>query len=383
MENFIYQNPTKIIFGQGQISELKNEISKDKKILLIYGGGSIKKNGVYDQVKSALKNYDITEFSGIEPNPHFETCMKAVDLIRNHKINYLLAVGGGSVIDATKFIAAAVNFKGDEWDILAKWAPIENAIPFGTVLTLPATGSEMNSGSVISKSATHEKLFFINPAVFPQFSILDPETTFTLPPKQTGNGIVDTFVHTTEQYLTYPVDSPLQDRFAEGILHTLIEEAPKVLKNPQEYNARSNIMWASTLGLNGLIGCGVPQDWATHMIGHAITAVCGLDHGQTLAIVLPSLLTVRREPKHEKLLQYASRIWNLNSGSEEDRITKAIDKTREFFEIVGIKTKLADYGIGKDKIAKIIEKVAEQNPNPFGEKQDITIDVVKIILENC
>lgn len=384
MQNFTYQNPTKIIFGKDQIAELKNEISKDKRILLIYGGGSIKKNGVYDQVMQALEGYNITEFGGIEPNPHFETCMQVVELIHNNKINYLLAVGGGSVIDATKFIAAAVDFVGDPWDILAKHAPLKKALPFGTVLTLPATGSEMNEGSVITHAGNKQKLSFMNAHVFPKFSILDPTTTFTLPAKQTGNGIVDTFVHVTEQYLTYPVDAPLQDRFAEGILQTLVEEAPKALKNPHDYNSRANIMWCATLGLNGLIGAGVPQDWATHLIGHTITAIYGLDHGQTLAVVLPALLHVMRAKKREKLLQFAARVWNINSGSEQERIDNAINKMREFFASVGIKTRLADYGVDKnDAIVKVTAKLAEQGHTALGENQDITLEVAEAILKNC
>lgn len=276
MENFSFYNPVKILFGKGQIANIAQEIPANAKILITYGGGSIKSNGVYDQVKTALAGRNFLEFGGIEANPHLETLLKAVELIRSQGIDFLLAVGGGSVLDGTKFIAAAVPFEGDPWDILAKQAPVKAALPIGTVLTLPATGSEMNTNSVVTKWETQEKLFFASPLVFPKFSVLDPETTFSLPPRQIGNGIVDAFTHVMEQYLTYPANAPLQDRWAESILQTLIEEGPKTLANPDDYASRANVVWSATLALNGLIGAGVPQDWTTHMIGHELTALHGL-----------------------------------------------------------------------------------------------------------
>ena len=383
MENFAFYNPVKILFGKGQIANIAQEIPADAKILVTYGGGSIKSNGVYEQVKAALAGHNFLEFGGIEPNPHLETLLKAVELIRAEGINFLLAVGGGSVLDGTKFIAAAVNFVGDPWDILAKHTPVKSALPFGTVLTLPATGSEMNTNSVVTKWETQEKLFFASPLVFPKFSVLDPETTYSLPPRQIGNGIVDAFTHVVEQYLTYPANAPLQDRWAESILQTLIEEGPKTLANPDDYASRANVVWAATLALNGLIGAGVPQDWTTHMIGHELTALHGLDHAQTLAVVLPSTLTVKRDRKREKLLQYADRVWGLVDGTEESRIDGAIQKTRDFFESVGVRTHLSDYGVGLDVIPVISDRFEKRGFIALGEHQDVTPKVVEQILALC
>ncbi len=383
MENFAFYNPVKILFGKGQIANIAAEIPVDAKILVTYGGGSIKTNGVYEQVKAALTGRTFLEFGGIEANPHLETLLKAVELIRTEGVDFLLAVGGGSVVDGTKFIAAAVPFDGDPWDILAKHAPIKAAIPFGAVLTLPATGSEMNTNSVVTKWETQEKLFFSSPHVFPKFSVLDPETTFSLPPRQVSNGIVDAFTHVMEQYLTYPVNAPLQDRMAEAILQTLIEEGPKTLVDLRDYESRANVMWCATMALNGLIGVGVPQDWATHMIGHELTALHGLDHAQTLAIVLPNMLTIQRDRKREKLLQYAVRVWGLVDGDEDVRIDRAIQKTRDFFEAVGVRTKLSDYGVGLDVIPLITDRFEQRGFVALGEHQDVTPKVVEQILALC
>lgn len=383
MQNFAFYNPVKILFGKGQIANIATEIPTDAKILVIYGGGSIKTNGVYEQVKAALTGRDFLEFGGVEANPHLETLLKAVELIRAEGINFLLAVGGGSVVDGTKFIAAAVNFEGDPWDILAKQTPVKSAIPFGAVLTLPATGSEMNTASVVTKWETKEKLFFSSPFVFPKFSVLDPETTYSLPMRQVSNGIVDAYTHVMEQYLTYPVNAPLQDRMAESILKTLIEEGPKTIADIHDYDARANVMWCATLALNGLIGVGVPQDWTTHMIGHELTALHGIDHAQTLAIVLPNTMTVRRDRKREKLLQYADRVWGLVDGTEEQRIDQAIAKTRDFFEAVGVRTKLSDYGVGLDVIPLISDRFEKRGFVALGEHQDVTPKVVAQILTLC
>ena len=373
MLNFIFYNPTKIIFGKGQIAKLQDEILRDARILMIYGGGSIKANGVYDQVKSSLKQHTMFEFAGIEPNPVYDTLMRAVDLVHEKNIDFLLAVGGGSVIDGTKFIASAAFFEGDPWDILAKQLEVKKALPIGTVLTLPAAGSEMNRNAVVSKGNQEDKLSFHEDVSFPKFSILDPTVTFTLPPNQTANGIVDTFVHVMEQYLTYPVNSPLQDGFAEGILRVLIQEAPLVMRNPQNYDARANIMWCSTLGLNGLIAAGVPSDWATHRIGHEITARFGLDHAVTLAIILPNLMAYKRENKQEKILQYGERVWNITEGDVDSRIDQAVIKTREFFEGLGVKTKLSDYGITAEKIPLLLKQLEKHGMVALGEKQDIDL----------
>lgn len=381
MLNFSFYNPTKILFGKGQIAAIGKEIPKEKRILLTYGGGSIMQNGVYDQVMQALSRRTVLEFSGIEPNPTYETLMRAVELARHEKIDFLLAVGGGSVVDGTKFIAAAVPFAGEPWDILAKRGRVETALPLGSVLTLPATGSEMNSGAVVTRRATHDKLAFMHPLVYPRFSVLDPTTTFTLPPRQIGNGVVDAYTHIMEQYLTYPVNAPIQDRFAEGLLLTLIEEGPKALATPDDYEVRANIMWCTTLALNGLIGAGVPGDWATHMIGHEITALHGLDHAQTLAIVLPSMMAVKRETKRAKLLQYAARVWNVTDGDEDGRIDAAIAKTRAFFERMGVRTYLRDYGIGDEAVPALVDQLERHKLTQLGEHGDVDLAASRKVLE--
>lgn len=381
MLNFTFYNPTKILFGKSQIASIAREIPKDQRILITYGGGSIKQNGVYDQVMAALAGRTVFEFAGIEPNPTYETLMEAVRVAREKNVDFLLAVGGGSVIDGTKFIAAAAPFEGEPWDILAKRARIRKALPLGAVLTLPATGSEMNSFAVVTRRASQDKLAFGHPLVYPRFSVLDPSTTLTLPPRQIGNGVVDAFTHIMEQYLTYPVNAPVQDRFAEGLLLTLIEEGPKALATPDDYDVRANIMWCATLALNGLIGAGVPGDWATHSIGHEITALHGLDHAQTLAIVLPGMMTVKRDNKRAKLLQYAARVWGLSSGGEEARIDAAIAKTREFFERMGVRTCLRDYGIGADAIPALLAQLERHGLNKMGEHGDIDLAASRRILE--
>jgi len=371
IENFTFYNPVKIIFGKNQIAELSDEIPKDKRILITYGGGSIKKNNVYDQVKKALQGYTVFEFGGIEPNPRYETLMKAIELVKQNNIDFILAVGGGSVIDGTKFIVTAANFDGEPWDFVLDWSLIKTALPFATVLTLPAAGSEMNCNAVVSRG--ENKLAFRNSLLYPKFSILDPEATYTLPDQQTSNGIIDTFVHVIEQYLTYPVNSPLQDLWSESILLTLIEEGPKALQDPHNYDVRANIMWCSTMALNGLLCCGVPDDWSTHRLGHQLTALHGLDHGQTLAILLPSVMYVKRDKKREKLLQYAERVWNINTGDDEQKISQAIDKTREFFESVGIKTHLKYYNIGEEFVPKAIALLKKHGFTAMGEHQDISL----------
>ena len=383
MLNFDFYNPTHILFGKGRIADIHQAIPADAKVLLLYGGGSIKQNGVFDQVIAALGNRSVTEFSGIEPNPSYETLMKAVDIIKQGNIDFLLAVGGGSVIDGTKFIAAAALFEGgDPWAIMEKHGRnVTKALPFGSILTLPATGSEMNDGGVVTRQSIKAKLAFSSRHCFPKFSVLDPTTTYTLPPRQIGNGAVDAFVHVMEQYMTYPVNSPVQDRFAEGLLKTLIEEGPKALANPQDYDVRANLMWCATMALNGLISTGVPQDWATHMIGHELTALHGIDHAQTLAIVLPSMLRVRKEAKRAKLLQFAERIWDLREGSEDSRIDTAISRMQDYFEQMGVKTRLSDYQLGADDISPVIAALETHRMLTIGEKRDVTLDVSRQVLE--
>ncbi len=376
MQNFTYKNPTEILFGKGMIREITNRIPKELPVLFLYGGGSIKKNGVYEQVKAALKGFRVTEFAGIEPNPFYETCLKAVETVKKDKIGFILAVGGGSVLDAAKFIAAAARFEGaDPWAILKECgANVKTAIPVGTVLTLPATGSESNGNSVISRKATQEKLYFASKHVFPVFSVLDPETTFSLPEKQTRNGIVDAFVHVMEQYMTYPAEAPLQDRMAESILQTLIEVAAVTLKKPKDYEARTTFMWSATLALNNLIGCGVPQDWSTHMIAHELTAFYGLDHAETLAIVLPGVWQYKLTAKKKKLEQYGRRVWNVKTAKE------AIVKTEAFFHSLKMPTRLGDYKIqAKEAARKVRERFAERD-SVFGEHNDITPEAVAKII---
>jgi len=379
MKNFTFQNPVKIIFGKNTIPQLAVEVPQGARTLIIYGGGSIKRNGVYDQVIEALKGRAIFEFPGISANPDFETCLKVIDLIKKENIDFLLAVGGGSVIDATKFIALASQADGDLWEILTKYKYPEKALPFGTVLTLPATGSEMNSGAVITKAETKEKLAFGTPLVYPKFSILDPETTYTLPTEQIANGVIDTFVHTTEQYLTYPAGGALQDYFAEGILKVLVKNGEQALKAPENYEVRANLMWASTWGLNGWIAQGVPEDWATHMIGHELTAFYGIDHAQTLAIVLPGLLDVLREEKAEKIIQMGERVFGISDGSRESRIDATIQTIDSFFRRLGIGTHLSNYGLGKEAVQKVVERMKERGW-ALGEHHNITSEVVEKIL---
>jgi NADP-dependent alcohol dehydrogenase len=384
MQNFELYNPTNLVFGKGQIEKLESLVPKSAKILLAYGGGSIFKNGVYDQVKSALNGFEIIEFGGIEPNPHFETLMKAIEVVKEKNIDFILAVGGGSVIDGVKFISGATHYEGDPMEILKKRILIKEGskvIPFGTVLTLPATGSEMNSGSVVTINATQEKLAFGGSALFPKFSICDPTVITSLPEKQIQNGIIDAFTHVMEQYLTFPHEGYLQDRIAEGILQTLIEIGPKVVQNPSDYALASNYMWCCTMALNGLIQKGVPSDWATHMIGHELTALYNIDHARTLAIIAPNLYKVMFETKKQKLAQYGKRIFGL-TGSDDEIAIKAIDKTTEFFHTMGMKTKLSectdDYNSTADFIAN---RFQERGWIGLGEKQNITIEKVRKIVE--
>jgi len=381
MQNFTFYNPTRILFGTGRIADLTREVPANARVLITYGGGSIVKNGTLAEVKTALRGFTVFEFSGIEPNPTYETLMQAVHLARREGIDFLLAVGGGSVIDGTKFIAAAIPFVGDPWDILAKRAKISRAIPFGSVLTLPATGSEMNNGAVITRRASNDKLAFSNALLFPRFSVLDPTKTFTLPPRQVANGVVDAFVHITEQYLTYPADAKVQDRFAEGLLLTLIEDGPRALHEPEDYAVRANLMWTATLALNGLIGAGVPNDWATHMLGHELTVLHGLDHAQTLAVVLPAMLQERREEKRAKLLQYADRIWGLRDGDEATRIDQAIARTRQFFESLDVPTQLSGYGIGREAIPALVAQLERHGMVALGEHGNFSPDRSRRVYE--
>lgn len=384
MNNFDFRNPTHILFGKGRIADLKDQVPADAKVLILYGGGSAEKTGVLGQVRAALAGRTLVEFGGIEPNPRFATALKAVEVIGQEGITFLLAVGGGSVIDATKFIAAAAKYDGDAWDILtSRGSVITQALPFGTVLTLPATGSEMNSGAVITNPEKGAKLPFGSPHCYPVFSVLDPEVTYTLPPRQIANGVADAFVHIIEQYLTYPSAARVQDGFAETLLRTLIALGPKALETPEDYDVRANLMWTATLALNGLIGAGVPQDWASHMIGHEITALNDTDHARTLAVVLPSLMNDQRGPKREKLLQYAANVWDIREGSDDARIDAVIEATRGFFEQMGIKTRLGDYAIAAPEIDRIVVALKDHGMTALGEQNAITPEDARRILETA
>ncbi|WP_121066668.1 iron-containing alcohol dehydrogenase [Maribacter vaceletii] len=383
MNNFEFKNPTKIIFGKDTIEQVKNEIPSDAKVLLLYGGGSIKKNGIYEQVKTALANINVIEFGGIPANPEYATLIEALKVIKEEHITYLLAVGGGSVIDGTKFLSAAAVFKGDSpWDILANKVRTEKGMPFGTVLTLPATGSEMNSGAVITRKETKEKLAMGGPGLFPEFSILDPQVITSIPQRQLVNGLTDAFMHVLEQYMTYPIGALLQDRFAESILQTIIEVAPKVLKDPTDYNAAANFMWSCTMALNGLIQKGVPTDWAVHAMGHELTALFGIDHARTLAVIAPSHYKYNFETKKEKLAQYGERVWNITKGTIDDKAYGAIEKTITFFHGLGINTKLSDYTKDYEGTAEeIAKRFTHRGWLGLGEHQTLSPYMVEKIVK--
>ncbi|MFB2857263.1 iron-containing alcohol dehydrogenase [Aeromonas allosaccharophila] len=379
MYNFQYANPTRICFGEGQIASLPTLIPPGSRLLVLYGGGSIKPNGVYEQLTRALEGVTWQEFSGIGANPRYELLMEAVALVKRERIDFLLAVGGGSVVDGTKFVAAAACYEGsDPWDICGKQASVHQALPMGCVLTLPATGSENNPTSVVSRGDV--KISFRSPLVQPQFAVLDPATTYSLPARQTGNGVVDAFIHITEQYLTFPVGGDVQDRLAEGLLQVLVENGPRALAEPTNYQVRANLMWAASLALNGLIGCGVPQDWASHAIGHQLTALYGLDHGQSLAVVLPSLLRERASQKQDKLAQFAERVWHSTREDKALRIEEAIIRTEQFFQKMGLGTRLADYGLSESCIPAVCSNLKRVGRTALGEHQDIDPDRVARIL---
>ncbi|MFV3388284.1 iron-containing alcohol dehydrogenase [Pseudomonas sp. NY15364] len=384
MLDFSYYNPTRIHFGKSRLAKLNQEIPADARVLLLYGGGSVVRNGTLADVRQALGERQLIEFAGIEPNPSYERLSEAVAKVKAEGISYILAVGGGSVIDGAKYIAAAACMDADGWAILESGGRcINRSLPVGVVLTLAATGSEMNNSAVVTRVATQDKMPFASRHCFPVFAILDPTRTLSVPAKQVSNGVVDAFTHVIEQYLTHPVNGKVQDRFAEGLLLTLIEEGPKALQDPQNYDVRANLMWAASLALNGLIGAGVPQDWSTHMIGHELTAVHGLDHAQTLAVILPAMLAVRRTEKAQKLLQYAERVWGIEEGSDEQRISAAIARTREFFEQMGVATRLSDYGIQADQVPRLIAQLERHGMTALGERRDVTLAISTQVLQQC
>jgi len=371
-----YSNPTSIHFGKGQIASIVKHINKDNKILVVYGGGSIKKNGVYDEVSSALDGFNWIEFSGIEANPSYETLNKAVALSKAENIDYILAVGGGSVIDGAKYIAAASLYEKDGWDFLDGSVAVEKALPLGAILTLPATGSESNGNAVVSKKETNEKRFFASPFVYPVFAVLDPSVMSTLSDRQLANGLVDAFVHTCEQYLTCPNTSLLHDGYSETILRGLFSLA-QTWNNRKDPIWEENLMLLANQALNGFIGSGVVQDWATHMIGHELTAFYGVDHAQSLAVVQPQLLRVMIEEKSEKLAQMGENVFGIKNDNEA--VIVAIEK---MYESVGVTTNLNDYENVDDKVIEtIIPSLETHGMTAIGENQNITLEVSEKILK--
>jgi len=383
MNNFEFKNPTKIIFGKGQYDKLSIEVPTNSKVLLLFGGGSIKTNGIYENVINALTDFEVIEFGGIPPNPEYAVLKKALKVIKDEKITFLLAVGGGSVIDGTKFLSSAALFEGDEsWDILEKGIPTLNGMPFGTVLTLPATGSEMNSGAVITRADTKEKRGMGGSGLFPQFSLLNPTVVASIPQRQIANGLADSFTHVLEQYMTFPIGALLQDRFAESILQSIIEVAPAILKDTTDYKAAANYMWNCTMALNGLIQKGVPTDWTIHAIGHELTALYGIDHARTLAILTEGHYTYNFETKKEKLAQYAERVWNVTEGTLEEKARIGVVKTTEFFHSLGIKTKLSEYIDDYKSTASLIaQRFEERGWVALGEHKTMTPKAVAKVVE--
>lgn len=382
MLDFDYYNPTQLVFGANRLAELDKLVPVEAKVLITYGGQSAKKFGTIDAVKDALGSRDVFEFGGIEANPEYDTLVKATALVKAEGIDFLLAVGGGSVMDGTKFIAIAAKHQGEEYQSILQhgFAPVptSSAVPLGCVVTLPATGSEANMFGVVTLGG--HKLPFMSPTVYPKFSFLDPELTKTLPTEQIANGVADAFVHVIEQYLTYPVNAKVQDRIAEGVLKTLIEDGPVTYRNPDDMDARKNFIWSATTALNGSIGAGMPADWSTHMIGHELTAQYGIAHGRTLTLVLPSLLRERKDKKADKLLQYAERVWDITEGSDDEKIEQAIAKTEAFFNSLDIVTNLTHYGIDDDGIESVVASLEKLGMTALSETGDLTLDIVRKIL---
>ncbi len=361
LDNFTFVNPTKLIFGKGQLEQLKTEVPLyGKNVLLVYGGGSIKRNGLYDAVLEQLNaiGAKVSELSGVEPNPRLSTVHKGVNICKEEGIDFLLAVGGGSVIDCTKLIAAGAKYHGDAWDIVTKKVPAQDALPFGTVLTLAATGSEMNSGSVITNWETKEKYGWGSPAVFPKFSILDPVNTFTVPKDQTIYGIVDMMSHVFEHYFHLTENTEFQDRMCEGLLLTVMETAPKLMEDLENYDHRATILYCGTMALNGMLSMGYRGDWATHNIEHAVSAVYDIPHGGGLAILFPNWMKHNIKVKPERFQKLAVRVFGVdpNGKTAEEAGLEGIEKLREFWNSIGAPSRLADYDIDDSQLEVMADK---------------------------
>jgi alcohol dehydrogenase YqhD (iron-dependent ADH family) len=388
LQNFVFHNPTKLIFGKGTLPSLKEEVPKyGKKVLLVYGGGSIKRNGIYEETMKYLREIDaeVFELPGVEPNPRLSTVHKGVEICKKENIELLLAVGGGSVIDATKAIAVGAKYDGDVWDIITKKAEVKDALPLGTVLTLAATGSEMNSGSVITNWETQEKLGWGSPYSFPKFSILDPTHTFTVPRDQTVYGIVDMMSHALEHYFSLAPNVPYNERMVESLLTTVIETAPKLLEDLQNYEYRETIMFCGTMALNGVINQGMRGDWATHGIEHAVSAVYDIPHGGGLAIIFPNWIRYNLDVTTPKMKQLAIRVFNVDSTGKSDRqiAEEGIDRLRQFWNSIGAPSRLADYNIDDSKLELMAEKAVSPAGGSLGRFKELTKRDVLEILKMC
>ena len=383
MQNFTYYIPTKIHFGKDKVFEIVNEIPAKSKIMLTYGSGSIKKNGIYEQVKQILNTYEVVEFGGIMENPTSEYLQKAIEFARNEQVDYMLAIGGGSVIDATKFISAGYFYDGDAWDFVTKKIPITKTIPFGTVLTLPATSSEMNFISVISNTATQEKYSFRDDALFPKFSVIDPEYTFSLSKKQLGYAICDSFLHVMEQYMNTANTALLQNYMSESLLTILLEEGTKAMQfETPDYNNRANLAWAQSWCLNGMIQAGVPTDLATHKVGHELTALYNITHAPSLGVTYPSVLRMIKTLRKPKMLRFAKAIMHVNASTEDETMNVAIEKTIQFFNAMGISHRLCDYNIPLNAYNVVCDRFIQRGLNVIGNMQDINVNALRPQLIN-
>jgi NADP-dependent alcohol dehydrogenase len=372
-------NPTDIRFGQGQIASLRELVPVGARVLLVYGGGSIKQNGVYEQIKAALRAVDVTEFGGVEVNPVYETLQRASLTGRNAKVDFVLGVGGGSVIDASKFLAAMIaSGEDDPWDRLVASGEGIEPLPNGAVLTLPATGSESNPTSVISHHGRRLKLPVAMQSMRPRFAIMDPTTMLSLSRRQLENGVVDSFIHTLEQYLTLPVNAPVQFGYSETLLEVLLHWGPILVEQRSE-EACENVMWAANQALNGLIGAGVPQDWSTHYIGHAITALHGIDHARTLTMIMPTLLRYKKPQKLAMLARYGRRVWKIDDADDARVADLAIAKTEDFMRQMGCPVRISDAGIAIDG-DELVAHLEQAKHTRLGESGDIHPDDVRKIL---